>query len=121
LSTSTSRDWILVAFAVGCGALATMATRPPAPDVDGLAREVANGVSAASGLNAPCRKLALKLAEAGIRARIRLPHGALGQEELAAAEQWELARCPDRALPGITVGIAEAARKVIGGVRIGEG
>jgi len=85
-------------------------------DSHSRAEEVARQVSDVGNLSQGCRKLAADLVEAETRAKVATKrptwHMFLEQRD-AVASQWLEAGCPERVLPGIAFGAADAARAIV--------
>jgi len=82
-------------------------------DVSHAAEAVGSAVADATRLRPLCRDLATRLVEAGMRVRIaagRPTVPMLRSREADALADWELARCPDRALPVIAYGVIDGVR-----------
>lgn len=78
--------------------------------VDTIVREVGQSAK----LSAGCKILASELAEAAIKAktiRNRTRNARMREQEKRAIDMWEASKCPVRALPGISFGVAEAVRE----------
>lgn len=80
-----------------------------------IAAAVGTSVAAAASLSEPCRELATRIVDAGMRVRIaagRPTVPLLREMENELLSDWESTRCPDRALPLIAYGVVDGVKSM---------
>jgi hypothetical protein len=87
-------------------------SRPNGGEQSSNAHQIIKNISESMRLTPACFMLAKQLAEAGLKAKSAKwfpTAGYLSEKEKVAADHYEIGRCPQSALLGVSYGVAEVA------------